>query len=53
MVHEEIKMTTTEYQPKRKERIYDQRRKCIRRMPWQSEAKKDVIACEKLRGVGK
>lgn len=22
-------------------------------MPWQSEAMKDVVACEKLRGVGK
>ncbi|GAB3375054.1 hypothetical protein GCM10027514_10910 [Azotobacter armeniacus] len=22
-------------------------------MPWQSEAMKDVVACDKLRGVGK
>ena len=25
----------------------------IRWMPWQSEAMKDVVACDKLRGVGK
>jgi len=28
-------------------------KKRIRWMPWQSEAMKDVVACEKLRGVGK
>ena len=27
--------------------------KCIRWMPWQLEAMKDVVACEKLRGAGK
>jgi hypothetical protein len=32
--------------------LYDQANKRIRRMPWQSEAKKDVAACEKLWGVG-
>ena len=31
----------------------DQEEKRKRWMPWQSEAKKDVIACEKLRGAGK
>jgi hypothetical protein len=32
--------------------LYDQANKRIRRMPWQSEAMKDVAACEKLWGVG-
>lgn len=33
--------------------LYSQVIKCMWWMPWQSEAKKDVIACEKLRGGGK
>ena len=33
--------------------LYGQVTKRIRWMPWQSEAMKDVVACEKLRGVGK
>ncbi len=33
--------------------LYGQATKRIRWMPWQSEAMKDVVACEKLRGVGK
>ena len=33
--------------------LYDQVNKRIRWMPWQSEAMKDVIACEKRRGAGK
>jgi hypothetical protein len=33
--------------------LYSQATKRIRWMPWQSEAMKDVVACEKLRGVGK
>ena len=33
-------------------RLYDQANKRTWWMPWQSEAKKDVAACEKLRGVG-
>ncbi len=32
--------------------VYGQANKRIRWMPWQLEAKKDVGACEKLRGVG-
>ena len=27
--------------------------KCMWWMPWRLQAKKDVVACEKLRGVGK
>ena len=33
--------------------LYGQVKKRIRWMPWQSEAMKDVVACDKLRGVGK
>ena len=33
--------------------LYGQVNKRIRWMPWQSEAMKDVVACEKLRGGGK
>ena len=33
-------------------RLYDQANKRTRWMPRQSEAKKDVAACEKCRGVG-
>ena len=33
--------------------LYSQVIKCMWWMPWQSEAMKDVIACEKLRGGGK
>ena len=33
--------------------LYGQVKKRIRWMPWQSEAMKDVIACDKLRGGGK
>ena len=32
--------------------LHDQVTKRIRRMPWRSEAMKDVIACEKRRGAG-
>jgi len=31
--------------------LYGQASKRIRWMPWQQKAMKDVIACEKLRGV--
>ncbi len=34
-------------------RLYGQVIKRIRWMPWQREAMKDVVACEKPRGVGK
>ena len=34
-------------------RLYGQVIKRIRRMPWQQEAMKDVVACEKPRGAGK
>jgi len=34
-------------------RLYGQVNKRIRRMPRRQEAMKDVVACEKLRGVGK
>jgi len=33
--------------------IYGQAIKCIRWMPWQSEAMKDVVTCDKPRGVCK
>ena len=33
--------------------LYGQVNKRIWWMPWQSEAMKDVVACDKLRGVGK
>ena len=33
--------------------LYGQVIKCIRWMPWQLEAMKDVVTCDKLRGVGK
>ena len=33
--------------------LYGQVNKRIRWMPWQSEAMKDVVACDKLWGVGK
>ena len=33
-------------------RLYGQANKRIRWMPWQSEAMKDVAACEKRRGAG-
>ena len=33
--------------------LYGQVNKCIRWMPWQLEAMKDVVACEKPRGAGK
>ena len=33
--------------------LYSQATKRIRWMPWQSEAMKDVVACDKLWGVGK
>ena len=33
--------------------LYSQVMKCTWWMPWQSEAMKDVIACDKLRGGGK
>ena len=33
--------------------LYSQVIKCMWWMPWQSEAMKDVIACDKLRGGGK
>jgi hypothetical protein len=33
--------------------LYGQATKRIRWMPWQSEAMKDVVTCDKLRGVGK
>ena len=29
---------------------YEKEKKSERRMPWLSEAKKDVVSCEKLRG---
>ena len=32
--------------------LYDQVMKSIRWMPWQLEAMKDVVTCDKLRGVG-
>ncbi len=32
--------------------LYGQATKRIRWMPWQSEAMKDVAACEKCRGAG-
>jgi len=32
--------------------LYGQATKRIRWMPWQSEAMKDVVACEKFRGAG-
>ncbi len=32
--------------------LYRQVIKCTRWMPWQLEATKDVVACEKLRGGG-
>jgi hypothetical protein len=32
--------------------LYGQANKRIRWMPWQSEAMKDVAACEKCRGAG-
>ena len=31
-------------------RKYEKEKKSERRMPWLSEAKKDVVSCEKLRG---
>ena len=33
--------------------LYSQATKRIRWMPWQSEAMKDVVACDKARGAGK
>ena len=33
--------------------LYGQATKCTRWMPWQSEAMKDVGACDKVRGAGK
>ncbi len=33
--------------------LWGQVKKRIRWMPWRPQAMKDVIACEKLRGVGK
>ena len=33
--------------------LYSQVNKRTRWMPWQPEAMKDVVACDKLRGVGK
>ncbi len=33
--------------------LYGQVTKRRRWMPWRSEAMKDVLACDKLRGVGK
>ena len=33
--------------------LYSQVIKRTRWMPWQPEAMKDVVACDKLRGVGK
>jgi hypothetical protein len=33
--------------------LYGQEEKRKRRMPWQQEAKKDVVACEKLWLAGK
>ena len=33
--------------------LYSQVMKCMWWMPWQSEAMKDVVACDKLWGVGK
>ena len=33
--------------------LYGQVNKRIRWMPWQQEAMKDVVACDKPRGVGK
>ena len=33
--------------------LYGQVTKRARWMPWQSEAMKDVVACDKLRGGGK
>ena len=33
--------------------LYGQVNKRIRWMPWQLEAMKDVVACDKLRGVDK
>ena len=33
--------------------LYGQVNKRIRWMPWQLEAMKDVVVCDKLRGVGK
>ena len=33
--------------------LYSQAIKRIRWMPWQSEAMKDVVACDKARGAGK
>ena len=33
--------------------LYDQVNKRARWMPWQSEAMKDVVTCEKVRGAGK
>jgi hypothetical protein len=32
--------------------LYDQANKRLRWMPWRSEAKKDVAACEKRGGAG-
>ena len=33
--------------------LYGQVTKRARWMPWQSEAMKDVVTCDKVRGVGK
>ena len=33
--------------------LYGQVNKRIWRMPWRQQAMKDVVACDKLRGVGK
>ena len=33
--------------------LYGQVTKCTRWMPWRQQAMKDVVACEKPRGVGK
>ena len=33
--------------------LYGQATKRIRWMPWQSEAMKDVVTCDKVRGAGK
>ena len=32
------------------QKSYEKENKSERRMPWLSEAKKDVVSCEKLRG---
>ena len=32
------------------QKSYEKEKKSERRMPWLSEAKKDVVSCEKLRG---